>query len=283
MSSVSGAAGGLAAEGGPPDSPAWGAGQTRPAAGAHARAAAPRGARSDLFDRAMGGYARQNQGQPVRFLRAGCTGPADDLGLDPLRAGGPAVSVTAIDQTHPLITQAAQAAAGDGADLMLGDLRTISLPARAYDVVGCTHLLDRIPNAALVLDRLVAALRPGGLLLLRLRDRDCAAGRLERMLPAVARRAAWHWLRPQQAGPFPAVFDPLLSAAGLQAYVQVRGLVVVERAAVRDRPSRPARLAWGAPLACRLIAGLSLGRVTDGHDDLLYVIRKPESRSARVL
>jgi hypothetical protein len=69
----------------------------------------------------------------------------------------------------------------------------------------------------------------------------------------------------------------------VQAYVLGRGLVIAERQALRDRPRRPARPAWGAPLACRLIATLSRGRRTDDHDDLLYVIRKPESRFARVL
>jgi hypothetical protein len=135
----------------------------------------------------------------------------------------------------------------------------------------------------LVLDRLVAALQPGGLLLLRLRDRECAAGLLDRILPLAARRAIWHWLRPQQAGPFPAVYEHLLSAAGVHGYVLGRGLVIAERQALRDRPRRPSRPAWGAPLACRLIAALSRGRRTDDHDDLLYVIRKPESHFARVL
>ena len=45
----------------------------------------------------------------------------------------------------------------------------------------------------------------------------------------------------------------------------------------------PARMAWGAPLACRLIAAMSRGKHPDDHDDLLYVIRKPVNRFARVL
>jgi hypothetical protein len=40
----------------------------------------------------------------------------------------------------------------------------------------------------LVLDRFIAALRPGGFLLLRIRDRDCALGLLDRRLPRPARR-----------------------------------------------------------------------------------------------
>jgi hypothetical protein len=34
---------------------------------------------------------------------------------------------------------------------------------------------------------------------------------------------------------------------------------------------------------CRLIGRLSGGRLTDAHDEVLYVIRKPEDRFARVV
>ena len=248
---------------------------TVPVRGDVTGAASARGDVSDVFARSVRDFARQHPGKPVRLLRAGCTGPIGDLALDRLRADGAEVSLRSIDLDHPLIRQAiaATASAGAGGLVTLGDLRTIPLPSREFGVVCCAHLLDR----------LVAALQPGGLLLLQFRDRDCAAAVLERRLPALARRAPWHWLRPEQAGPFPAVYDPLLSPAGVQGYLLVRGLVIAERRAVRDRPRRPARLAWGAPFACRLIAALSRGRHPDDHDDLLYVIRKPESRFARVV
>jgi SAM-dependent methyltransferase len=282
MTSAGGAAEGLAPDGGSLASQAAG----RAAAASTAPLTAPaRGDVTDMFARSVRDFARQHPGKPVKLLRAGCTGPIGDLGLDLLRADGTEVSLRSIDEDHPLIRQATAAAANAGiAGLVtLGDLRTIPLPSREFGIVCCAHLLDRVEHAELVLDRLVAALRPGGLLLLQLRDRDCAAGLLDRMLPALARRAVWHWLRPEQEGPFPAVYGPLLSSAGVHGYLQVRGLMIAEWRAVRDRPRRPVRLAWGAPLACRMIAALSRGRHTDDHDDLLYVIRKPESRFARVV
>jgi SAM-dependent methyltransferase len=282
MSSVSGAARGIAADGGSPEAQAvdW-----TPAAGSRARAGQPRAGESGLFARAILDYARQHPGEPVRILQAGCTGPAEDVGLGEPRPAWLNASVRSIDADHPLTGTAQQP--GDGlavaGPLVLGDLRTIPLPPRGFGIVSSVHLLDRVEHAELVLDRLVAALRPGGLLLLRFRDRQCAAALLDRVLPRPARRAIWHWLRPRQAGPFPAVYDRLLSADGMHAYTLARGLMISEREAVRDRPRRPARPAWGAPLACRLIALASRGRLPDDHDDLLYVIRKPENRFARVL
>jgi SAM-dependent methyltransferase len=255
------------------------------AAGSRVVAAQPPADPSDLFARSIRDYGRQHHGETIKVLQAGCTVPAGDLGLDKLHASWLDVAIRGIDQDHPVTRKTAQSSASQGAamPIVLGDMRTIPLPPRSFDIVYSAHLLDRIEHAELVLDRLVAALRPGGLLLLRFRDRECAAGLLDRMLPQVARRAIWHWLRPRQAGPFPAVFGPLLSADGMHAFMLARGLVVTERETLRDRPGRPARFAWGAPLACRLIAGLSRGKLPDDHDDLLYVIRKPENRFARVL
>lgn len=289
MSSVSGAARGIAADGGSPEAQAvdW-----TPAAGSGSRAAQPRAGASGLFARAILEYARQHPGQPLRILQAGCTGPAEDLGLGESRPDWMEATVRSIDIGHPRTRTAEQSRghrAGGGLSLapagplVLGDPRSISLPPRAFNIVCSVHLLDRVEHAELVLDRLVAALRPGGLLLLRFRDRECAAGLLERILPTPARRAAWHWLRPRQAGPFPAVYERLLSPAGIETYTLARGLMITGREAVRDRPRRPARPAWGAPLACRLIAAATRGRLPDDHDDLLYVIRKLENRFARVL
>jgi Methyltransferase domain len=281
MSSASGAAEGLAADNGWPASQAAG---RAPAAAAHAQAAPSREPRTGLFARSVRGYAREHAGEPVKLLQAGCAVFTNDLELDTLRAHSSGVSVRTIDEDHPVTRRVARMCASQGAPVpVLGDLRTSPLPPRDFGVIYCAQLLDRIHHAELVLDRLVAALKPGGLLLLRFRDRECAAGRLDRMLPEAARRAVWPWLRPQQAGPFPAVYEQLASAAGVQSYVLVRGLVIAERQAVRDRSRPSAWRPWAAELACRLIAWLSRGRLTDGHDDLLYVIRKPENRFARVL
>jgi Methyltransferase domain len=280
MTSVGGSADGFAAEGGSLGTQPTG---WTSVAGTRTRAAHLHGTVTDLFARSIDNYARQHEGEPIKLLQAGCTGPADELDLDKLRARGVDVSVRRIDQDHPESGPAARAAGASQGAIAFGDLRTIPLPSRDVGVVYCAHLLDRIEHAELVLDRLVASLKPGGMLLLRFRDRECAAGLLDRMLPHPARRAIWHWLRPEQAGPLPAVYEPLLSVEGVYSYALARGLVIGERQAVRDRPRRPARLAWGAPLACRLIAAMPRGRHPDDHDDLLYVIRKPVNRFARVL
>lgn len=245
----------------------------------------------EIFAQPIRNYLYQVLGRPIAVLRGGCRAPVAELGLDKLRASGYEISVTTVDQDSPAARATTSGAAPRGdttgpaeaGSVMFGDLRMVSLPARSFDIVYCGFLLERIPHTALVLDRFVAALRPGGLLLLRLRDRDCAAAALDRMAPEPVRRMLWARLHAGEPGPFPAIYDPVTSARGLQAYAASHGLVIVRHETARTVPGPPGRLTSAIGMTRALIARLSRGRLTDAHDEMLYVIRKPEDRFARLV
>jgi len=241
----------------------------------------PRPARGDLFGRHTRSYAAENSGQRITILNAGCS-TAGDLGADALRAAGARLSVSMIDDDSE-VTRAAVAQHQSLSDAVLGDLRTVPVPPRAYDIVQCSSLLSRIEHAELVLDRLSSAVKPGGLLLLRIRDRDSAAGFLDRALPGLARRAIWRKRHPGEPGPHAAVYERLASARGVQAYVMLHGLVIAERGALGGLAGGLPRGPHGYLAGQKLVARLSRGRLTPAHEDLLYVIRKPEDRFARIL
>jgi SAM-dependent methyltransferase len=217
----------------------------------------------EMFALPIRDSAYRSVGRPVSVLRAGCLTPLDELGLAQLRDAGFEISVVTVDQAR--------------------DMRTVPMPTRSFDVVHCALLLDRISHVELVLDRFIAALRPGGLLLLHIRDRDCAAGLIDRRLPQWARRPLWARLAPGRPGPFPAVYAKAASDRGIQAYAQLRGLLITQRETERTWPDGPDRLARTVSHACRLISRLTHGRLTDAHDEVLYVIRRPEDRFARVV
>jgi hypothetical protein len=241
----------------------------------------PRLAGGDLFGRHTRSYAAENSGQQITILQAGCT-TAEDLDADPLRAAGARLSVSMIDEDNE-VTRAAVAHHRSMSAAILGDLRTVQLPPRAYDIVQCSSLLGRIEHAELVLDRLSAAVKPGGLLLLRIRDRDSAAGFLDRVLPGPFRRAIWRKRQPGDPGPYVAVYERLSSGRGVQAYVLMHGLVIAERGALGGLAGGLRRGPHGYLTAQKLVARLSRGRLTSAHEDLLYVIRKPEDRFARII
>jgi hypothetical protein len=166
---------------------------------------------------------------------------------------------------------------------ILGDLRAAALPPRSFDIVQCVRLLDRISQAEVVLDRLVAAIKPGGLLLLQISDRDCAAGFLDRALPRLSRRLLWRKRHPGRPGPYPAVYEPLTSIRGVQEYARLRGLVIAERRARGGLASGHGGTPRWYLTVQRLVARLSRGRLTNAHEEMQYVMRKPEDRFARLL
>jgi SAM-dependent methyltransferase len=246
-------------------------------AGATAVALPSAGRTVDLFTMAALGYASQRPGHCLALLQAGCTTAGPDPDVAKLRASGSDVVVSLIDDDNAA-ARAVVAASPGLAACTLADLRVVALTPRSFDIVHCT-LLERIANAELVLDRLVETLRPGGLLLLRTGDRDSAAGFLDRALPRPLRALMW---RGSRLRPYPAVYERLVSGRGIQSYAQRRGLVISQREASR-RLAGPGRRQSGLMLACRVVERVSLGRLSCAHDELRYVIRKPEPGFARVL
>jgi len=242
-----------------------------------------RRAMSRFFAEPVRDYALQHLGEPVSVLQAGCLAPLRELALDELAEGGLDVSVTAVDSDDPLAARVLRDTESAYDDVITGDLRTAPIPQRAYDVVYCALLLERVRHVELVLDRLLSALKPGGLLLVRTADRYSARALLDRLLPGPARRAVWTRFRPGIPGPFPAVYEKSVSADGIASYALMRGLVIAARGSEVTRPRQPAGLSASVRLGCAAISRLTGGRFGDGHDELLYVIRKPLDRFARVV
>ncbi|MFC6934064.1 class I SAM-dependent methyltransferase [Actinomadura yumaensis] len=141
----------------------------------------------DLFSERARQYVQEKAADRIHVLEAGC---GRGSGLD---LGDGRHLVTGVDMEAPAL-RAHTSARRDLDTWYLGDLRTVPMPPRAYDVVHASYLIERIPHAELVLDRFVAALKPGGLLLVRLRDRNTAFGFLDRTLPRWPRELFWRRL-----------------------------------------------------------------------------------------
>jgi SAM-dependent methyltransferase len=232
-----------------------------------------------LFTQAVLDYAAHRPGQPIALLQAGCATAGDDPDTGRLRAAGCDVAVSLFDDDNRAV-RATVVAHQELRVCTLGDLRMAPLVPRSVDIVHCARLLERISHAELVLDRLVEALKPNGLLLLQTGDRDCAAGFLDRSLPRPLRALIWRSQNPGEPGPYPAVYERLVSQRGIESYALRRGLVIAHRQAL----SPLAGGGRGGPLlAGRIVSRLSRGRLTSARDELRYVIRKPEDPFARVL
>jgi SAM-dependent methyltransferase len=225
-----------------------------------------------LFPARVREYAHERPLQRLSILDAGCGWTDEiDLGSDgiPIEC-----AITGVDDDLPALA-AHTRTRRDLDSWQLGDLRTVPMPPRVYDVVRASHLIERIPHAELVLDRFVAALKPGGMMLARFRDRDTAFGYLDRRLPQWLRHLLWH-----HEEPLPAVYDRVVSLEGMRWYCMMRGLVIAEEYTSRDTMTGFGRLMTAA---FRTLSLFSRNRLTSAYSEVTLVIRKPENRFARII
>ncbi|MET9068333.1 class I SAM-dependent methyltransferase [Streptosporangium sandarakinum] len=231
----------------------------------------------DMFGRRIREQWAGLSGRRLDVLMAGC-GRAEPLDLEGVEA-----RVTGIDEDLPVLRESTSARK-DLDSWTLGDLRTVPVPPRAFDVVYVSFLLERLDHPELVLDRLLTGLRPGGLMLVRMRDRSSAYGTCDRLLPAPLRRLLWRRFAPKDAvGPLPARYRPVTSRQGMHSFCLTRGLMVTDDASCRSGPALKGRLAGLAAFACSAVEKLSRGGLRASHDEIIMVIRNPHSHFARVI
>lgn len=224
------------------------------------------------FSKYVKGYAITHPGQ-LHVLEAGC---GRKWGLD---MAGIDFHLTGVD-INPESLRLRQEVVGDLDTAILGDLRNVELPRHTYDVVYCSFLLEHVPGADEVLNHLRQALKPGGLMLLRMPDRDSVYGFAARHTPH--RTHVWYKRHIRRAphagepgyGPFPVVYDKVISLRGIAGFCARHNLTVLylgtdNRYVQKDFKA----LAPLAELLFRSIAKLSRGRLTAEHNNLAFVIQ----------
>ncbi|MGN9840722.1 class I SAM-dependent methyltransferase [Nonomuraea sp. H19] len=230
--------------------------------------------RGDLFGQRVREHWAGQYGRRLDVLVAGC---AHD---HPLELERIEIKATGVDEDQPAIRMALE----ERDDLVawsLGDLRSVPLPPRAFDLIQLSFLLERVRHPELVFDRLLHSLRPGGLVLLRMRDRKSAYGLLDRITPAWLRRLMWRPLVPSGIpGPLPAVYEPLTSSDGMHTFCLSRGLMILDEERNTSGPARASRIGRAAVKAA---ANATRDRYPASHDEITMVIRKPQHHFARVI
>lgn len=231
----------------------------------------------DVFHLRVRELWTEQLGRRLDILIAGC-GRGATVDLDRVET-----RITGIDEDLPVL----RAAIDRRSDLdarHLGDLRAAPLLPRSFDIVHAEFLLERVRHAELVLDRMVSALRPGGLLLVRMRDRSSAYGFCDRAAPGWLRRLLWPALAPKgTVGPLPAIYEPVASREGIHSYCLMRGLMIAEDYSGVSGPALRGRHARLVRAVCRVVGRLSGGRLPTTRDDITLVIRKPHNHFARLI
>lgn len=233
--------------------------------------------RDDLFNRMLREQWAEQLGRRLDVLAAGCGRAA------PLAVPRTEIKVIGIDEDLPVLRRAVERRT-DLDTYALGDLRLVPVPPRSFDVVHAEFVLERVRHAELILDRLLAGLRPGGLLLIKMRDRASAYGFLDRILPFWLRRLLWRrFTPPGVTGPLPACYETVTSREGLRSFCLSRGLRISAERIGTGGPALAGPLGGLTRAACALVHLLTGGRLPATHDEVTFVIRKPQNQFARLI
>ena len=107
---------------------------------------------------------------------------------------------------------------------ILGDLRSVSLKANGYDVIYSSYVLEHIQNAKEVLINFHKWLKPGGLLILKIPDRNSVFGYITRITPLWIHIAYKKYIRGNKNagkpgfGPYPTFHESVISREGIHKY-----------------------------------------------------------------
>jgi SAM-dependent methyltransferase len=191
----------------------------------------------DLLSRRIAEQAEVGS-PPLEILEAGCgrTWNIDIDGLD--------VQITGIDLDATALAHRRDVV-GDLDIAIHGDLRTVDLPKDSYDVVFSAFVLEHVAGAESVLEELTDALRPGGILILRIPDKHSVWGFLARFLPfwthVLYKRVVERYALAGKPGhpPYRVVYDDVVSLKGVRQFVERRG----SRSSTRWAPTRTSS-AW---------------------------------------
>lgn len=211
---------------------------------------------------------------PLEILEAGC-GRKWMLNLD-----GVDYRLTGIDlDAHALESRVAEI--GDLDEAIVGDLCASGTIAEGcYDVIYSSFVLEHIRDAEGLLENMLRGLKPAGLLLLRIPDRDSVFGWTARHTPFSVHVAYYRYVRglvdagkPGHA-PYHTYYAPIVSRDGIRDFcAKHRCSILVELGLTHYVRGDDARAQVTRAYA-KTISALTFGALAWEHSDLTYVIRK---------
>jgi 2-polyprenyl-3-methyl-5-hydroxy-6-metoxy-1,4-benzoquinol methylase len=219
-------------------------------------------------------------GRPrVAILEAGC-GSASHVGF------GPAAVIVGIDLS------ASQLQRNDHlSEAIRGDIQTYPLGRQRFDAIICWDVLEHLPRPELAIENFARAVRPDGLIILKLPNLSSLKGLVTKLSP--------HWFhvwmyrhvlgRPNAGleghAPFPTFLRRSVKPRALAAVAARQGLAVTFLAAYESPTHSRTRKRYGIDglpwsMVKLAVKAISLGRLSAGETDLLMALQPTDGTLA---
>jgi SAM-dependent methyltransferase len=216
---------------------------------------------------------KATDGVPLHILEAGC-GQFWPLDLKDIQ-----FSLTGNDIDEAVL-HLRKAKHNDLDEMIVGDLRFLDIENNRYDVIYNSYVLEHIDGAERALENFSNWLKPGGLLILRIPDRNSVKGFVTRVTP--------FWFHMLYAkcvvrlrgagttgfGPFPTFYDPIVSRTGIRQFCRNKQFIIKEEYGHGSHLHSQGIGRFLIYLFARTVSLLSLGKLAWEYTDLTYVLEK---------
>ena len=160
-----------------------------------------------------------------------------------------------------------------------GDVCKVDIPGESADLVYSSFVLEHVRGAQRALENFVKWTRPGGLIIIRVPDRNSVYGVVTRFTPlwvhVAYKRFIENYYRAGEPGygPYPTYHEKICSRSGLNEFCASNGCEVVEDRLVNLYLSLSKFRRLKKSIAMAVWLG-SLGRFSWRHDNICFIIRK---------
>jgi SAM-dependent methyltransferase len=210
---------------------------------------------------------------PLQILDAGC-------GLHwPLDLRGIQFTLTGVNIDKNIL-DLRKLRSNDLNEMIVGDLRSIDIEKSKYDIIYNSYVLEHIDGAERVLDNFYNWLKPGGILILKIPDRNSVWGFVTRVTPFWFHKFHKRYIRGVRNagetgfGPYPTFHDTIVSRAGIREYCRRNRLTIKEECGCGYYLDGQGMVARVIRLFVRSVGLLSLGKLPWEHNDLTYILEK---------
>jgi SAM-dependent methyltransferase len=216
---------------------------------------------------------KATDGVPLHILEAGC-GQFWPLDLKDIQ-----FTLTGNDIDEDVL-HLRKAKHNDLDEMIVGDLRFLDLEKHRFDVIYNSYVLEHIDGAEGVLEKFSNWLKPGGLLILKIPDRNSVRGFVTRVTPFWFHKFYVRYIVGLQdagttgVGPFHTFYDPIVSRAGIHEFCRKNRFIIKEEyghGSYLDSQGISGVLIY---LFVRAVSFLSLGKLAWDHTDITYVLEK---------
>lgn len=213
------------------------------------------------------------EASPLRILEAGCGRKW------PLNLSGIRYTITGVDMDEKAL-EFRKTKIRDLDETILGDLRSVELNRNGYDVIYNSFVLEHVQDAEQVLNNFSKWLKAGGILILRIPDRNSVYGFATRVTPFWFHVFVKKYIQGiRDAGkpgfePYPTFHEAVVSRDGVHEYCMKNRYVIKEEYGQGYYLEGKGVIATLTYLFVIAVAMLSLGKLQWKYNNLTYILEK---------